>query len=257
MILAYASLLLLLANLAGALLIYRKIKRVDLETWDLKSFIRNQINIAEGRLYRQLESLQALDTLLKLPAPLPPLREWAGSPDFLLELGRETISRQPMTIVECSSGASTVVAARCCQLNGKGHVFSLENATEFADKTRRLLHDAGLDDWATVIHAPLEPISISGDTYPWYSLAGLPKLPIDILIVDGPPGFLRNQARYPAGALLIPRLSEGGIVMLDDANRDDERRIIARWKSEFPELDVETRSAEKGLALLIKTKSNP
>lgn len=257
MILAYATLLLLLVALAGTLLVYRKIRRVDSETWDLKNFVRNEINIAEQRLYRQFESLHALNALLKLPRPLPTLREWAGSPDFLLELARETTSRQPTTIVECSSGASTVVAARCCQLNGKGHVFSLENGAEFAEKTRRLLHEAGLDEWATVIHAPLEPVSISGETYPWYSLARLPECPIDILVVDGPPGFLRPQARYPAGPLLVPRLSEGGLIFVDDADRQNERQMIMRWQQEYPDLIVETRTAEKGLALLTKPKSKP
>lgn len=252
----YALALLLMANLACGILIYRKIKRVDLETWDLRNLIRNEVSTTESRLYRQLESLHALHEILKLPTPLPPLRDWAGSPDFLLEVCRETLSRRPETIVECSSGASTLVAARCCQINGKGHVFSLENGPEFAEKTRSLLHEAGLSEWATVVDAPLEQVTISDERYPWYSLNALPDRAIDLLIVDGPPGLLRKQARYPAGNLLIPRLSEDGLVILDDASRADEREIIQRWKNEFPELHIETRSAEKGLALLARSHRN-
>ena len=240
-------------------LINRKIKRIDKATWNIKQFVEQkfgaaEINLgaAEINLYRQLESLGNLNALIKLPKPLTPLRGWAGSPDFLLKLARIVTSKKPQTIVECSSGSSTIVVARCCQLNNSGHVFSLEHELEFAEQTRIQLIESGLQEWATVIHAPLQPTTILNKTYPWYALNDLPELAIDLLVIDGPPGGLVDQARYPAGPLLIPRLASGGIIILDDAGRDDEILILDRWKSEFSDLKIEYSTAEKGLAILEK-----
>lgn len=255
MLLNSALLVLLLANLACVILVYRKIKRIDLETWDLRNSFFKKMDECEFRLYRQIESLHALNSILDLATPLPPLRDWAGSPDFLLELCREAISRRPETIVECSSGASTIVAARCCQINGVGHVFSLENGPEFAAKTRKLLSENGLSDWATVIDAPLKEYSLSNEKYPWYATNSLPDTPIDLLVVDGPPRFLRKHARYPAGPILIPRLKENSLIILDDADRDDETEIIQQWRDEFPGFRIERRTAEKGLALLVRSET--
>lgn len=249
---AMSPVLTLAALILGALILQRLI-RVERTMRNNRDFLRNAVDESELRLYRQIEALGALNRLLEPEAPLPPMRDWAGSPDFLLEVAQEILRRRPETIVECSSGASTVVAARCCQLNGAGHVYSLENGPEFAEKTRRLLRDANLQDWASVIDAPLQAYTFEGKTYSWYSLTHLPEGSIDMLLVDGPLGRLNEQARYPAGPMLIPRMGRTGIVMLDDANRPDERRIIDRWLGEFPQYRAESRNAEKGLTILTRS----
>lgn len=166
-------LLLLAITCAGFVVLLRKVRRIDISTWELRQSISAELTstatAVQDNLYRQLESLQALHSLLQLPRPLPSLRGWAGSPDFLLELAREVQRRRPATVVECSSGASTVVAARCCQMNGAGHVFSLENSPEYAQKTRRLLAECGLQAWATVIDAPLQQVELGSERYSWYN----------------------------------------------------------------------------------------
>jgi hypothetical protein len=253
----YPLALLLFAVAAGAALAYRRLSHIEHLIADLRKTIRKDIDTAEVRLYRQLESLESLNNILKPRVPLPSLREWAGSPDFLLELTREILARRPETIVECSSGASTVVAARCCELSNFGHVLSLENSPEFAEKTRRLLVAAGLQGWATVINAPLKSYAFEGQNYNWYSIDELPDTAIDMLIIDGPLGKLNEQARYPAGPMLIPRLTSNGIVMLDDSNRLDERKIVERWQAEFPGFLSENRDAEKGLTILTRPNASP
>ena len=99
---------------------------------------------------------------------------------------------------------------------------------------------------------PLEPVELSNESFLWYSLASLPVLEIDLLVVDGPPGTLHPLARYPAGPKLLPRLASGALVFVDDAIRADETEMVRRWMMEFPELDQETHQAEKGLVVLSK-----
>jgi tRNA A58 N-methylase Trm61 len=113
---------------------------------------------------------------------------------MLLAVAERILQTKPFTIVECSSGVSTVVAARCCQLVGHGHVFSLEHEAEYAEKTRQQLVKHGLEQWATVFHSPLVSV---GDGRRWYS--------DDVLPADLPP----TSQREPAVAL--PGLSASEI----------------------------------------------
>lgn len=253
MIFQYFSVIVLAAIIVMLYLQNRKIKRIDQATWNLPEVMREKINEAELRLYHQVEALIGLNALIQPTIPLPPMRGWAGSPDFLLEVARQATTLRPTTIVECSSGVSTLVAARCCQLNNQGHVYSLEHDPTFAHTTRDRLKEAGLEDWATVIDAPLRLYDIAGDTFRWYDDSGLPSNPIDLLIIDGPPSTTGKLARYPAGPRLIPRLSEDhGLILVDDANRPDEKEMLHKWSAEFPELASHPGFGEKGLVILHK-----
>jgi hypothetical protein len=67
-------------------------------------------------------------------------------------------------------------------------VYSLEHDPISAAETRAMLADHGLDDWATVIDAPLVPVTLGGETFRWYDDSGLKGLKaIDMLVIDGPP----------------------------------------------------------------------
>ncbi|GJJ03157.1 hypothetical protein RugamoR64_36950 [Duganella rhizosphaerae] len=245
-ILAFTALTLLLAVSLYAL---HKLRNVHILLYD----VRDQYHHGQAGLFRQLEALQGLYVELDLKHSLPPTRGWAASPDFLLEVARHARTLHQATVVECSSGISTLVLARCMQLNGGGKVYSLEHDRQFAAQTRAQLHRHGLQDWATVVDAPLTPYDIDGLSWPWYDLAQLPELPvIDLLVIDGPPQATRPQARFPAGPLLFPRLNAGAAVFLDDAARADEQAILQRWRQAFPALAYTTQACEKGCALLRK-----
>ena len=212
---------------------------------------KDQSHADHTLLFRQMEALQGLHVELDLKNSLPPTRGWAASPDFLLELARHVRTAQPLTVLECSSGTSTLVLARCLQLNGTGKVYSLEHDAHFAHQTRMQLRRHGLEDWAVVLDAPLRSHQLEGESWPWYDDSALPAgLPIDLLVIDGPPQATRKLARYPAGPLLFPRLSTGASVFLDDAGRADEQAILQRWQAAFAELQRSARECEKGCAVL-------
>lgn len=223
----------------------RKIHLASYQLLEDVAAIRQETNA----LFSQLQALWALERKLQLSEALPPMRGWAGSPDFLLAAAEETLCLKPTTVMECSSGVSTVVMARCLQMNGVGHVYSLENSVEFANKTREMLAKHGLTDWATVLDAPL----VADHTQtPWYDEGVIPKNmpPVDLLIIDGPPGFSAPLARYPALPRLQPRLSDRCVVLVDDADRPDEVEMVKRWMKEFPQFERTDLPAEKGLVML-------
>lgn len=227
---------------------FHKVRRMHIMQYDLAVRFSESLDYT----YQQLQALLALDRRLNLPYALPPLRGWAASPDFLLLIAEHAHRYQPQTIVECSSGSSTIVLAQCSKQNGSGHVFSLEHDAVYAEKTRQELAKQGLQDWATVIDAPLIDHVIGGKTYRWYTLSEtIQAKNMDMLIIDGPPGMLNACARYPAGPLLMSRLNPGAAVFLDDADRPDERQIVKDWQSEFPNLRVAHHPCEKGAVSLL------
>ena len=80
---------------------------------------------------------------------MPVTPDWSAAPDFLHCIVDYCLEHRPVTIVECSSGLTTLVLARCCQINDRGHVYSLENGEDFAAATSAVLEEFGLT-WVRV-----------------------------------------------------------------------------------------------------------
>ena len=217
--------------------------------------LRQSLHRVEARLGRrrvadfaQVEALLGLYAEVHPRRALPATRGWAASPDLLLlcwTLARDTA---PRTIVECGSGVSTVLLAYACERNGAGQVIALDHDPDFAARTRTLLADHGLEDWAEVRDAPLEPLP--GDGRSWYRSDAVPEGPIDLLLVDGPPTGDDESAREPALDVLYERLGAAAVVVVDDHVRDGERAMVDRWLDRHPDLRAERLRHEKGTVLL-------
>jgi hypothetical protein len=236
-------------NVALTAWVLHKVRRVHLMMFDVAENARNA-RFESGSVYRQIESLGALQRLLDLPEPLPPLRGWAGSPDFLLALARHVMATRPRVIFECSSGSSTLVLARCLELLGNGgRVVSLEHEASYAAATRDLLARNGVAAHATILDAPLKPVDgLSDHATPWYCVEQQALWPRDIemVVVDGPPGRAGPHSRFPALPVLHGHLARGCSIFLDDADRDDERWAIAQWRKMYPDFKAENLDCEKG-----------
>lgn len=214
---------------------------------------------AEDRRQRAAELKAYLDlgARLGLRQGLPYVRYWSAGADFLALLIDHVLAHRPSVIIECGSGLSTVMLARCCALNGVGRVLSLEQAPEHAAACRAELARYALEGHATVLDAPLRPYTLGDATHAWYDITGLPETSIDLLVIDGPPGRLAPLARYPALPLLFARLGPAGTVFLDDAARPDEQSILARWRSEFPDLVMTEVDTGRGCAVLQRRPQPP
>jgi len=141
-------------------------------------------------------------------------------------------------VVELGSGMSTVVIARLLAQRG-GTLASVEHDSAWAKLVREQLEQEKLAGRAQVLAAPLEPHERSWSGEHWYSRDAIATLPgaIDLLLVDGPPGFTAETAhsRYPALGALASRLTDDAVVILDDAERQPEREIAERWHEEMPD----------------------
>ncbi|MEW8625166.1 MAG: class I SAM-dependent methyltransferase [Candidatus Thiodiazotropha sp.] len=200
------------------------------------------------------EAYQSLQQQLELDRGIPYSPNWSAAADFLQIIVDACLQQKPSLIFECSSGLTTLMLARCCQINGVGRVISLENGAQYAEATRSYLQRYGLQDFASVMDAPLLKQNFDAVAYDWYSVADMPDQLIDMLVIDGPPGFLCKHARYPALPVCYPHLNQQSTIYLDDAARQDEQEIVSLWCDRYPGLSHEYVETERGCSILTLTK---
>ncbi|MEU3016666.1 class I SAM-dependent methyltransferase [Nocardiopsis sp. NPDC007018] len=218
--------------------------------------IQRAVTVQGRHDYEQQVAWAELRAYLDAAPFMPPLRGWAASPDVLRLLVRLIDRHRPELVVECGSGASSVWLGYALRRAGTGRLVAIEHEERYADLSRDLVAAHGLDDLVEVRYAPLteaEP-DLAGqasdgpdESRPlWYDLSRLDDLDrVGLLFVDGPPQATGAQARYPAVPALLPRLTDDAVVVLDDADRPDERALGERWVREFGLLRAE-EPLEKG-----------
>ena len=165
--------------------------------------VRRRARAARG-LGRPAEPPAGAGELLRsLHDPAHPLEldGWALSAPALERLLALVPAGDPL-VVECGSGESTIAIARLLRARGRGRLQALEHYPAWAARSA-----AGSRPRGSAI-GPRSSTRRSRPTRPpkpgceWYSPAALERLgePIDLLLVDGPPGGEpgRERSRYPA-----------------------------------------------------------
>tara|TARA_Y100001001_G_scaffold163790_1_gene193879 strand:+ start:26919 stop:27785 length:867 start_codon:yes stop_codon:yes gene_type:complete len=216
----------------------------------------------QNRLYSQLESLSWLQRRLAIKGQLPPLRGWAASPDVLLRLHTHIMATRPGIVVECGSGASTLVIADALYQNGAGKLVSLEHDDYYGARTLNTLKAERLEHWVDLRIGELEVwegthLNPDDAEKPsrWYPESLLEDVEsVDLLWVDGPPGATCLFSRYPALPALADKLSPNAEVWLDDTIRQEEKDICERWAKDYG-FELEYYALEKGLGRLMRLGS--
>lgn len=197
--------------------------------------------------YRQAEAVAGLYHLLDPGQPLPPLRrDWVISPDLALHIVHTVLRDQARSVVEFGSGASTVLLALALRRAGGGHLTSFDHSPTWIAETEAQLRAYGVEDLVTLRLAPLRPTPGSPEVI-WYRIDTRPEQ-VDLALIDGPPWETCHRARHPSMRFLAPLLAPGAKVFLDDADREDEREVVARWSVEHPGIIVRWLDCEKGAA---------
>ena len=179
---------------------------------------------------------------------------WSAEADYLQLLIDQVFQHQPEQILECGSGFTTLVMAAACRQVNAGHIFSLENGAEYAEQTIQVLKQYDLLEFVTVLDAPLIETQVGGQTFQWYSVDQLhaavaKNTRFGLFSIDGPPGFLQKNSRYPALPIMQSYLAQGCVVTLDDAARDDERALVEQWQKEFPDSRFDYLDYKRGCVI--------
>lgn len=235
-------------------------RKVNLHTeGQLQNDISQLISAVEQRFenqFLQFESLLSIYNSLPYLRLLPATRGWAGSPDFLAKIIELILKMKPRFVLEASSGVSTVVIGLALKLNNQGKAISLDHEELYAKITTENIEFNNISDVSNVIHCPLKEYKTFDKSWTWYEIANL-NLPekIDLLIIDGPPGKTQYLARYPAVPLLHQCFADRTLIVLDDANRNDEIIVVQKWitfleNNNFRVSVSEFKNFEKGMVIL-------
>ena len=202
------------------------IRLLGSEPGSLQSRVRHDV-------LRDAQALRTLHDALPSAAEHVPLTTYSALPAtavLLTEYVRELPAGS--TIVELGSGATTLwLALAGHRRGGDVRIVSLDTSAEWATVTRRALERNAVDALVDLRVAALSPLTTSEGEQLWYDEAGWSDLAdIALLFVDGPPGTTGPLARFPAVEVLGSRLAPNAIVVMDDADRTDEREIVQRWR---------------------------
>lgn len=201
------------------------------------------------RLIRSAEDAAAISAALGSAAPV--FGRWAAEGDFAGMIVRE-LERSPRLVVECGSGATTLVIAHTLHQSGAGRVVSLEHDASYAARTTRLIDVAGLREVARVVEAPLRPQRFGNRITEWYDRSIVSDAidgEIDVLVVDGPPQ-VSPWARWPALEVFYPSLAHDAVVLLDDGRSSETTTAVRAWVQDFTDLDLYWLDTVKGTWLL-------
>ena len=199
-----------------------------------------------GYQVRQLEARATLMAIVADPSLFEHGTTYSARPDLLLEVVRTVRALSPKCVVEFGAGLSTLAVARCLVDQGAdGRLISFEHDADYLEHVRKELTARGLLDRVTLVHAPLQ----EEDGRTWYdrSVVASHLESVDLAIVDGPPRALGELSREPALVAIAPHLTDSGVVLLDDAKRPGERRVLRRWQRMFPQATVRQLYAERGI----------
>jgi predicted O-methyltransferase YrrM len=214
-----------------------------------KRALEERLTDLEGAV-SQVEPMLALSKRIAARRSLPPMTEYAIAPDFALMLYELVTDLAPKAIVETGSGVSTLICAYALEnLGGEGRILALDHDAKFAEKTRATLALHGLSHRATVVHAPLERVTVGSGSFLWYQPEALASVEgIDLVIDDGPPKYVGPMARYASLHMFAPKMHPLAPFVLDVVGKE-EREIVRRWCAELP-FDAEWLPTRKGNVIL-------
>lgn len=217
-----------------------------------------EVREERNRDYQQLESMQQLLRLIDIRSPLPRLRAWAISPDFANVMIAEIIRLKPRTIVDVGSGSSTILAAYALERYAPGGtVLSIDHESGYAARTQEQIALHGQTDRVDLRTAPLRKQTFTRGEWNWYDQAMLSSTcEVDLMIVDGPLSRLQPLSRYPAFPAFHDRFSAHAVILVDDGNDPDVKKMTELWVEEDPSFTREYLDCEKGAYLLRRHPKN-
>lgn len=198
----------------------------------------NRIATKWNRFAHLSNDTRAAVELSRLGLPYLPWSDASLLPSALQVVLNEIEINSRKTIVEFGSGISTIYIAQILSRLG-GRIVSFESDAEWATFVEDRLAALNLSEFASVVHAPLGPCTLSKNGLDWYDqaavAAAVQDLSVDCVLVDGPPAYKTGYelARYPALPALSAHLAPDYVVFLDDIHRLGEKQILRLWADLF------------------------
>jgi len=172
--------------------------------------------------------------------------DWTISAQAMNLLEQEIRARPAERVLEFGSGLSTACLALYMAENATGSprpaVVSVEENADFCAEARALIGELGLDEIASIHHAPLARRDVAGRSVNVYdlppeALAELETEPADLVFIDGPGRAGGRFSRWSVLHTVLPLLPGGFRFYLDDALSDAALEYARLW-AELPGVNV-------------------
>jgi hypothetical protein len=207
---------------------------------ELVQLIVNKSNLIHGSqkyelktAYDRIDALFSIYKILDIIHPLPIMNEWAISSDFAHHLLKTIMSKESGNIIDIGSGISTIISGYALKKRGHGKVISLEHDEIYYNQTFEIIKQHQLDSYVELHYCPLTKYNINGQEWLWYDIDNINfNGTISIITVDGPPGNTQEMSRYPAIPILEKHINSNTTILLDDGDREDEKKIAEKWRKE-------------------------
>lgn len=150
---------------------------------------------------------------------------WSANPEFLDQVQRQ-IATTYGPVLECGSGLTTILLGLLIR-NREIELWSLEDDPEWCERVRSVVNLHGIDN----VRVCLAPLHDYGE-YTWYS-PPVDEMPRDVQLVicDGPAASTPG-GRYGLFSVMRSHLANQYVVLVDDADREGERKMLERWERE-------------------------
>ncbi|MBD2363124.1 class I SAM-dependent methyltransferase [Anabaena minutissima FACHB-250] len=217
------------------------------------------IKILSRRLFKDVLSASqdqlAMEFLTPLYNSYLPWSTAAIRPSGIVKIINEILIYKRRCIVECGGGISTLFIAQILKKQG-GHLYTIEHDQEWSLILKGQIDKLELNEYVSVITSPLvkSDLSIANSEQFWYDHAQIKQnihnISIDLLLVDGPPAYLKTlrYSRYPALIFFQPYFAKDYSIILDDIDRVGERKIIKEWQK-LTKIDFDKFLIDGGLAI--------
>lgn len=151
---------------------------------------------------------------------------WSAWEEYLVCCVEHALSADG-PILECGSGLSTLLIGAIAKKRGIEY-WALEHSPEWAAKTQRNLDRYQIDS----VRLCVKPIKSFGD-YSWYDppLESMPDK-FALVVCDGPPGQTKG-GRFGLVPVMRSRVESECVILLDDAEREEECVIARQWRSQL------------------------
>jgi hypothetical protein len=151
---------------------------------------------------------------------------WSGNREFLQACVTHALTCSG-AILECGSGLTTLLLGIVAQSRGLP-MWTLEHMPVWAERVQAALGHFRI----ATVNLRCEPLQDYG-AFDWYR-APCEAIPgqIELVVCDGPPASTRG-GRYGLGEVMRERLGEDCTILLDDAERADERSAAFRWSRDL------------------------
>ena len=194
---------------------------------------------------KKADDIYAMAILQPLLTDLPylPFNGGALRPVCIAYILNEIIINQRKMVLEFGSGLSTVLMARLIKKNNLDvKIVTVEHNKEWSKIIEGYLTNEDLTQYVKIIQADLKEMETPLGKVNWYDYAtvlkGVQDQKFDLITVDGPPANGRKirYSRYPAFINMTDFFKEDFCLILDDANRKGEQKIIQSFKKIRPDL---------------------